>query len=383
MAGKQLFDYVRQIVPFSQGLLVSTLPRGGMHIVQPGKVADSLMKAYDRSLQAEDRLAWQAVMRNQALRIDELWSEADFQSSPYLHGMLQPNGMRYAFAVPLAAPVLDSYPGALLLFRTANDGNFSDAEVARLQNLGTQVDEFINKNRSARNSEVQAGHDPWSQLAPMRHFIFTKDGKSVFPRRDSGLDARVLEQLQQHTRQALEHLKRGQAYTDRLLLPDANGELWIFHVEVYKEFPAIGANSYVMFTLQPESYEWTAVRPSDIAADAEMVRLLPTLKFMEQEFSANPTLDDIAKKAHLSPFHFHRRFTNLFGQTPKHFLLSCQIHKAKRLLGSHERELAQIATDCGFAHQSHFTSRFRQATGLTPTRWRRLADEIVRNNGRR
>jgi AraC family transcriptional regulator len=113
-----------------------------------------------------------------------------------------------------------------------------------------------------------------------------------------------------------------------------------------------------------------------------MVRLLPTLKYMQQEFHKNPTLDDIARKAHLSPFHFHRRFTDLIGQTPKHFLLGCQIHEAKRGLVSRRRELTQIASDTGFAHQSHFTSRFKQATGLTPTRWRRLAAEIVRGSGK-
>ena len=31
-------------------------------------------------------------------------------------------------------------------------------------------------------------------------------------------------------------------------------------------------------------------------------------------------------------------------------------------------EIFRIARDCGFAHQSHFTSRFKQASGLTPTR---------------
>jgi AraC family transcriptional regulator len=34
-----------------------------------------------------------------------------------------------------------------------------------------------------------------------------------------------------------------------------------------------------------------------------------------------------------------------------------------------------IASSCGFAHQSHFTSRFKQATGLTPTRWRKLVQK--------
>ena len=99
---------------------------------------------------------------------------------------------------------------------------------------------------------------------------------------------------------------------------------------------------------------------------------------MEQEFHKGPTLNQIARVVHLSPFHFHRRFTELLGITPKHFLLACQIYQAKRMLVAGDRELADIAKACGFAHQSHFTSRFKQATGLTPTRWRRLAREKAR-----
>jgi len=83
------------------------------------------------------------------------------------------------------------------------------------------------------------------------------------------------------------------------------------------------------------------------------------------KFGRSPTLDEISAKAHLSPFHFHRRFTELLGLTPKHFLLSCQISQAKRMLMERKVALADIAAECGFAHQSHFTSRFKQATGLT------------------
>jgi AraC-like DNA-binding protein len=86
-----------------------------------------------------------------------------------------------------------------------------------------------------------------------------------------------------------------------------------------------------------------------------------------------PTEEDIAKQVDLSPFHFHRRFTELLGLTPKQYLLDCQIHQAKSDLLGRQKELVQIAKECGFAHQSHFTSRFKQATGLTPTRWRQMA----------
>ena len=44
---------------------------------------------------------------------------------------------------------------------------------------------------------------------------------------------------------------------------------------------------------------------------------------------------------------------------------------ARTMLIEGKLELSTIARQCGFSHQSHFTSRFRQATGFTPTRWRK------------
>ena len=73
--------------------------------------------------------------------------------------------------------------------------------------------------------------------------------------------------------------------------------------------------------------------------------------------------------------HYSDLAFELLGLTPKQFLLECQINQAKHDLLARDKELAQIAKDCGFAHQSHFTSRFKQATGLTPTRWRRMAQQ--------
>lgn len=382
MASRQALDLISQVVPFSQGMIVSTLPRGSVHVVQPVRCPETLVKSYARDFHREDRVTWNALIKGQAIRALDCWSNADFQNSPYLHGFLIPNALRYSIGAPLSAPVLNGYPGAVVLFRGPEEGEFTDSEVNKLKNICREVDDFLTKSHQSRNTELAMQTDPWTHTAPQRQFVFNKDAKPIFPKKDMGLDDRVVQQLHQHAKEALEYNKRGQVYADRLLLPDARGELWVFRCTVAREFTALGTGPVVFFCLQPESFEWVAVRPQDVAADPEMVRLLPTLKFMQAEFHRNPTLDEIAKKAHLSPFHFHRRFTDLIGMTPKHFLLGCQIHEAKRLLASRRRELAQIATDCGFAHQSHFTSRFKQATGLTPTRWRRLAADLVRAGGK-
>jgi AraC-like DNA-binding protein len=382
-ASQQLFDTLSQIIPFSQGLLISALPRGSIYIVQPAKVPETLLRSYGKDLHREDRVAWQAILRGQTVRATDCWSAADFQASPYLHRLLQPNGLRYAVAAPVAAPVFNGYPGAVVLFRGPDEGNFSDADMGKLRNLGKDVDEFIAKGRQARNTELALQTDPWTHAAPNRIFIFNKDCKSVYPKRIFGVEERLEAQLKDQAMLAIEFAKRGQTYPERLLLADARGDKWAFHLVVYREFPALGPGMFVFICLQPESFDWVTVRPADLASDPELVRMLPTLKFMQQEFHKNPTLHETSKRAHLSPFHFHRRFVDLIGQTPKHFMLGCQIHEAQRLLASRRRELALIASDCGFAHQSHFTSRFKQATGLTPTRWRRLANDIVRAGGRK
>jgi AraC-like DNA-binding protein len=189
------------------------------------------------------------------------------------------------------------------------------------------------------------------------------------------LDERLQQQMLQHAQDRLDNLDGETPIIDRLQLPDSRGDLWVFHVVTRKTYPAMGEGPFVFFCLPPSCCEWVSVKPSDFQADEELSRLIPALKFMEAEYRRGPALGEIAKTAHLSPFHFHRRFTELLGMTPKHFMLDCQIDEAKRMLVAHEKELAEIASICGFAHQSHFTSRFKQTTGLTPTKWRRLAIE--------
>jgi AraC-like DNA-binding protein len=193
------------------------------------------------------------------------------------------------------------------------------------------------------------------------------------------MDERLRDQILQHAEHRLANLApRGDIPADRLQTPDSRGDLWTFRAVTFRKFPALSAGAVIFFCLQPEALDWATIRPSDYQADAEMVRLVPAIQFMQEEFHRSPTLSEIARSVYLSPFHFHRRFTELFGLTPKHFLLECQIYEAKRELMTHQKGLSEIASDCGFAHQSHFTSRFKQATGLTPTRWRRVAQDMQR-----
>jgi AraC-like DNA-binding protein len=288
---------------------------------------------------------------------------------------MQPMGLAHVVSIPVASPVLAGYPGAVHLCRTPDQGEFTDAEIAKLT---AAVAEHEGRAEKARGGGKRAGggKGPSVERPAVRFSIVDGQQKPRLPAGEwAQVDDRLREQMVEYARRRTGQLNGHAVAADRVLLPDSHGDTWMFRVVTYKKYPALGDGPFNFFCLQPDAAEWGVVRPADLNADAELARLVPALKFMQEQFASGPTLVDIAKTVQLSPFHFHRRFTELLGLTPKQFLLECQINQAKHDLLARDKELAQIAKDCGFAHQSHFTSRFKQATGLTPTRWRRMASE--------
>lgn len=81
-------------------------------------------------------------------------------------------------------------------------------------------------------------------------------------------------------------------------------------------------------------------------------------------------LGSLAREAGLSRFHLLRAFKQRYGLPPHAYQVAVRIAKAQRLLRS-RMPPAQVAAECGFTDQSHFTRHFRQAMGVTPGRFAR------------
>ena len=93
---------------------------------------------------------------------------------------------------------------------------------------------------------------------------------------------------------------------------------------------------------------------------------------MQENLAQDLSLERIARECCLSRAHFARYFKNSTGM-PAHKWLQClRIEHAKQLLQAPDKSLTQIALDCGFADQSHFTRVFKSFVGVTPGIWRRL-----------
>ena len=86
---------------------------------------------------------------------------------------------------------------------------------------------------------------------------------------------------------------------------------------------------------------------------------------LADEETPPPSLAELAREAGLSRYQFLRAFTAAFGLPPHAWAQQQRLAPAERRLARGEA-LAEAATACGFADQSHMTRAFRRFRGYTP-----------------
>ena len=85
-----------------------------------------------------------------------------------------------------------------------------------------------------------------------------------------------------------------------------------------------------------------------------------------------PSLAELAALTGLSKYQLLRRFEREYGTTPHQWLRQVRVERARASIARGVR-LAQVATECGFADQSHMTRTFVRHFGFTPGAWERAA----------
>ncbi|MBG0823463.1 helix-turn-helix transcriptional regulator [Planomonospora sp. ID91781] len=83
------------------------------------------------------------------------------------------------------------------------------------------------------------------------------------------------------------------------------------------------------------------------------------------------TIDDLARVAMFSKFHFSRIFRRLTGVPPGRFLSAIRLQEAKTLLLSTPLCVADVCTQVGYSAVGTFSTRFKHSVGVAPTRYRR------------
>ncbi len=102
-------------------------------------------------------------------------------------------------------------------------------------------------------------------------------------------------------------------------------------------------------------------------------RVAQAIEQMNEAFAEPLSIDDLAKTARMSRFHFSRLFRDETGQAPYQYLLRVRLAKASELLRGGHHSVTEAAIAAGFSDLSRFASMFKKHTGRSPSEVRREA----------
>jgi AraC-like DNA-binding protein len=106
-----------------------------------------------------------------------------------------------------------------------------------------------------------------------------------------------------------------------------------------------------------------ASAPRAFALDRQAVRR--AYDYLAEHYAENVSLEHLAGMANLSAFHFNRVFSEQFGMPPHAFQTQLRVLRAKALL-LQGWSIPQVASQTGFAYQSHLTRHFKRLVGVPP-----------------
>jgi len=107
-------------------------------------------------------------------------------------------------------------------------------------------------------------------------------------------------------------------------------------------------------------------------------RINHVFEHIEKHLGEELSLEKIAQIANFSPFHFHRIFKTIVGETLNDYISRQRLaHAANRLMHACEINIGELAHDFGFSSNAVFTRAFKRIHGMSPSAYR---NQHVRNS---
>src|SRR5690625_1395964 len=100
------------------------------------------------------------------------------------------------------------------------------------------------------------------------------------------------------------------------------------------------------------------------------------IKYIQAHIDEPLSLDELARYAAYSPYHFTRIFKDKVGVPPHYYISSIRLQKAKDLLLTTKLSVRDIGMEVGQQSLGTFTTRFTQRVGLSPAQFRHSRQQV-------
>jgi AraC family transcriptional regulator of adaptative response/methylated-DNA-[protein]-cysteine methyltransferase len=108
----------------------------------------------------------------------------------------------------------------------------------------------------------------------------------------------------------------------------------------------------------------------------DYARVEKAILFLEENFREQPSLDEIARRVHLSKYHFQRVFSRWAGISPKRFMQYLTLQHAKALLAD-SRSVLDAALDTGLSGPGRLHDLFVTVESVTPGEFKRRGEGLT------
>ncbi len=83
------------------------------------------------------------------------------------------------------------------------------------------------------------------------------------------------------------------------------------------------------------------------------------------------SIANLASLCNISEVYFRKIFLNQFGISPKSYIIQKRIDYAKQLLESKQFSILEVARECGYEEQCHFSREFSRHVGMSPQEYKK------------
>lgn len=122
------------------------------------------------------------------------------------------------------------------------------------------------------------------------------------------------------------------------------------------------------------TYEWLDAPEKNerksAAASVYEADIRKAVAYLQTHLEEKIQMSELARELHLSERNFRKYFTEEMGVSPKAYLQTARLQRAKELLRTPGQSISEISESVGYYSQFQFSRDFKKEFGLTPSAYR-------------